>query len=76
VNTGLEKCFWVIRDDSLEDSPISLVDKIMNIVYSIDRKIVMFETQFLQNVESFVLLKGINLPPALTEKEKVNFSDL
>jgi hypothetical protein len=80
VNTGLEKCFWVIKDDELEDSPISLIDKIQNIVYSIDRKIVMFETQFLQNVESFVLLKGINIPNKILESYnetgKISFSDL
>jgi hypothetical protein len=80
VNTGLEKCFWVIKDDEMEDSPISLIDKIQNIVYSIDRKIVMFETQFLQNVESFVLLKGINIPNKILESYnetgKISFSDL
>jgi hypothetical protein len=53
----MDKVFWVIKDDELEDQPISLIDKVKNIVYSIDRKIVMFETQFLQNVESFVLMK-------------------
>jgi DNA-dependent RNA polymerase auxiliary subunit epsilon len=40
----------------------------------------MFETQFLQNVESFVLMKWINLPIKLIEKYnenwKINFSDL
>lgn len=80
INTWLEKVFWVIKDDDLEDQPISLIDKIKNIVYSIDRKIVMFDTQFLQNVESFVLLKGINLPIKLIEKYndkwKLNFADL
>lgn len=40
----------------------------------------MFDTQFLQNAESFVLLKGINLPIKLIEKYndkwKLNFADL
>lgn len=80
IDTGLEKCFFVIKEDELEENPISEVDKVKNIVYSIDRKIVMFDTQFLQNVESFVLMKWINLPNYLIDiyntSWKLNFSDL
>jgi hypothetical protein len=54
IETKLDKCFWRIKD---EDKQVPLIEKIKSIVYSIDRKIVMFDTQFLQNVESFALLK-------------------
>lgn len=80
VDTWLFKCFFLIKEDDLEENPISEIDKIKNIVYSIDRKIVMFDTQFLQNVESFVLLKWINLPTKIlemyNENGSINFSDL
>ena len=80
VDTWLSKCFFLIKEDDLEENPISEIDKIKNIVYSIDRKIVMFDTQFLQNVESFVLLKWINLPTKIlemyNENGSINFSDL
>lgn len=80
VDTGLEKCFFLIKEDELEENPISEIDKVKSLIYSIDRKIVMFDTQFLQNVESFVLLKWITLPSALIElyntNWSLNFSDL
>lgn len=80
IDTWLSKCFFVIREDELEENIISEIDKVKNIVYSIDRKIVMFDTQFLQNVESFVLMKWINLPNYLIDiynsSWKLNFSDL
>jgi len=73
---------FVIKND--KDKKVSdmvgMLEKIKNIVYSIDRKIVMFDTQFLQNVESFVLLKWLTLPRKLMEtynkKWKLNFKDL
>lgn len=80
IDTGLEKCFFLIKEDLLEENTTSEIDKVKSIVYSIDRKIVMFDTQFLQNMESFVLLKWINLPTALinlyNENKKLSFSDL
>lgn len=80
VDTGLEQAFWKIQEDELDQSPVSLIDQIKQVVYSIDRNIVMFDTQFLQNVESFVLMKGINLPTKLISKYnehwKIDFSDL
>ena len=80
VNTGLEQTFFLLTDDELDPTPVSLTDKLKAIVYSIDRNINMFDTQFLQNVESFVLLKGINLPTKLIEKYeehwKIDFRDL
>jgi len=80
VVTGLDQVFRKIEEDALEQFPISLIDQIKQIVYSIDRNINMFDTQFLQNVESFVLMKGIGLPTKLINKYeehgKLDFRDL
>ena len=77
VDTWLTKSFWKIKDEDLQ-TPI--IDKIKDKVYSVDRKIMMFDTQFLQNVESFVLMKWINLPTKIIADynlwNKINFSDL
>lgn len=80
IVTGLDRVFRKIQEDKLEQFPISLIDQIKQIVYSIDRNINMFDTQFLQNVESFVLMKGISLPTKLIDKYentgKIDFRDL
>ena len=80
IITKFDKVLFTIQDDNLENEPVSIIDSIKNIVYSIDRKIVMFDTQFLQNVESFILLKWLTLPRALLEQyaewNKIDFSDL
>jgi len=80
VVTWLDRVFRKVQEDKLEQYPISLIDQITQIVYSIDRNINMFDTQFLQNVESFVLMKWISLPTKLINKYeesgKINFSDL
>lgn len=41
---------------------ISLLNKIKQLVYSVDRKLVMFETQFLQEIEQFKILENIQIP--------------
>jgi hypothetical protein len=55
-------------------------ERIMNMVYSVDRRVVMFDNQFLNNVESFILLKNIVLPKKTIENyndgKKVNFKQL
>ncbi len=81
VQTGLDiPSLIVIKDDPMEQFPTSLFEKIEDVVYSIDRKIVMFDTQFLQNAESFVLFSGIRRPKSSIDKydkgAKVNFSEL
>lgn len=40
----------------------SEIDKIKNLWYSLDRKQVLFETQFLQEVDQYVLFENINFP--------------
>ena len=67
INTWYPKTLFVIEDDNLEQEPITMIDKIKDIVYSIDRKIVMFDTQFIKNVESFLLLKWIPVPQDIME---------
>jgi len=56
IETWLES-EWIYIIWDLHQS--SIFNKVTNLVYSIDRKIVMFETQFLQNVESYVLFSWI-----------------
>lgn len=77
IDTGLTKTFWKITD---EEEQIPLIETVKDKVYSIDRKIMMLDTQFLQNVESFVLMKGITVPDKIVrdynEWNKINFSDL
>jgi hypothetical protein len=51
-----------MKDDEMEQYPISMFQKVINLAYAVDRHIVMQHTQFLQNTESFVLFKGIRLP--------------
>jgi len=74
------KAIFVIKKDENEQYPVSEFQTIKNIVYSIDRKIVMMDTQYLQNMESFVLLKWINLPKNLLKDyiawKRLNLSQL
>ena len=45
-----------------------------------DRKKVMFDNQFLQNVESFIIMKGLSLPHKVMDKyesgKRIDFADL
>ena len=80
INTWVEKCFFLVKDDEQEQFPFSLVDTVKNIVYSIDRKIVMFDCQFIQNTESFVMMKWIRIPRKLLtdydDWKKIDFSSI
>lgn len=68
------------RENELLTRITSIIKKVRNMVYAIDRRVVMFDNQFLNNVESFILLKNIVLPKKTIEKyndgKKVNFRDL
>lgn len=59
---------------------VSMLDTVENSVYSIDRRVVMFDTQFLKNTENFILLKNITLPRKTLEKyndgKEINFNNL
>lgn len=56
------------------------LEKIKAQTYAIDRKKIMFDCEFLKNVESFLLIKGIPLPKnVITKYEKgttIDFADL
>jgi hypothetical protein len=58
---------FIVKEDKREQNPASIYQSIQNIVYSVDRNITMFQTQFLQNVESYVIFKNINFPTSLLE---------
>lgn len=62
------------------DNPISILAKVKPLVYAIDRQIVMNHTQYLQNVESFVIFKGIKRPQKLLDEynkwHRINFSQI
>lgn len=68
------------KEDELMTRIVSVIKKVINMVYAIDRRVVMFDNQFLNNVESFILMKNIVLPKKIIEKynewKKVNFRDL
>jgi hypothetical protein len=60
---------YMIREDSHVLYPQgSIVEQVKQQIYAMDRKKVMFDNQFLQNVESFILFKGIDLPPMAASK--------
>jgi len=52
----------------------SLIEKVKPQVYSLDRKIVMFDNEFLKNVENIMLMKGINLDQATNQSDNSVFS--
>ena len=58
----------------------SLVEKVKQIVYAIDRHYVMQHTQYIQNAESFVLFKNIRRPQMLLsdydDGVKIDFSSI
>lgn len=64
----------------VNDSSISIVEKIKPIVYAIDRQVIMNHTQYLQNVESFVIFKGIKRPEKLLQDyhkwKRIDFSQI
>lgn len=62
-----------------DDQP-STLEKIKAIVYALDRQIMMGHTQFLQNVDSFIVMKNINLPQKqiqnYNEWKIINFNEI
>ena len=55
----------------------SELDKIKNLVYSLDRKAVMFETQFLWQIDQYKIFENIDIPEsAITEKWTVDITKL
>ena len=74
--------FLIKSDESkeLKDQP-STLKSIKKNVYSIDRKATMVSNQFLQNVESFILMKWIEFPSKMIDEayngwKKLEFKDL
>jgi hypothetical protein len=76
INTGLEVPALIV----VKDTNISTISKIKQLVYAVDRQIVMNHTQYLQNMESFIVFKGIKRPQKLlddyNEGKRVNFSQI
>lgn len=69
--TGLDRpSIYIVGNP---DDP-SLLDKVKPQVYSLDRKIVMFDNEFLKNVENIMLMKGINLDQATKNSDNSVFS--
>lgn len=62
VNTGLDRPAIFYTDDKNIDGLKSELDKIKNIVYSLDRKAVMFETQLLWELEQFKIFENLDIP--------------
>lgn len=64
ISTWLEDVsLYVVEDtQSLEWKKQSIIDKITWIVYSLDRKAVLFETQFMQEVEQYKIFENIAIP--------------
>lgn len=64
----------------VQDSEISLLERIAPLVYAIDRQTVMNHTQYLQNLESFILFKNIKRPQKLINDyesgKRINFSNV
>jgi len=76
-----ENGMFVIKDDPAVLYPKhSALEKEQDKIYDMERMKVMFSTQFLQNVESFVAMKGINLPKKVMKKytngQRLDFADL
>jgi len=76
IQTGLDTTALLI----VQEWDISIFEKIKQLVYSVDRQIVMNHTQYLQNVESFVIFKGIKRPQKLLEDynkgKRIDFSQI
>ena len=66
--TGLDRsALFVVSMEKDIDNNVSTIDKIKNLGYSMDRKLVMMDSQFLMNVESFILMSGIELGRKTTQ---------
>lgn len=79
VQTWLDwSALYVIKEDDREQSPVSIFQKIQHLVLAIDRNIVMFNTEFLKNTESYTIFKNIQFPASLYEEynewKKINMA--
>jgi len=76
VQTGLDTPALIV----VEDSEYSMTYKIRPIIYGIDRQIVMNHTQYLKNVDSFIIFKGIKRPQKLLDDynkgKRIDFSQI
>ena len=76
VQTNLDTPALII----IEDSSVSIIEKVIPLVYGIDRQVIMNHTQYLQNLESFVLMKNIRRPEKLLEQydtgKTIDFSQI
>jgi len=62
IDTWIEKVFYLCKEDTREQFPKSIIKKIENIVYAVDRKLLVMELEFLKHWEVFRIFKNINLP--------------
>jgi hypothetical protein len=62
---------FLILEDEADPYPVnSAIEKIKDHVYSMDRKKVMFDVEFLKNVDSFVLFRDIRFNGQVAEKRQ------
>jgi hypothetical protein len=62
---------YVVKEDDMDIYPrTSMAQEVMSHVYAMDRKKVMFDCEFLKNVDSFVLFKNIDLPKRVEAKRE------
>lgn len=53
---------WLNRPAIFFITDVSLLNKIKGLIYSLDRKLVMFETQFLWEIEQYKIFENIAIP--------------
>lgn len=77
MQTGLDKLsIYYIQVNELNWIQSEL-DRVKNLVYSLDRKAVMFETQFLQEIEQFKIFENLTIPEkAINTDWTINFANL
>lgn len=64
---------YIVKEDDMDIYPsTSMIQEVMHHVYAMDRKKVMFDCEFLKNVDSFVLFKNIDLPKKAQTKRECN----
>jgi hypothetical protein len=77
INTGLDVPAIFTTELNELDGIQSELDKVKNLVYSLDRKAVMFETQFLGQVDQYKIFENIQIPDsAITDKGTVDITKM
>lgn len=66
--TNLSQPALFLLDSTNNNESTSIIDKIVKLIYSIDRRIVQIDLNLVKNVENFILMKGIRLPISLEKK--------